>query len=321
MATLKHPQITILTENGETVKAQAPVIISASRATDVPAFFSDWFFNRVKSGYVKWRNPFNGVDCYVSFANIRFIVFWSKNPKPLLPYLHELKERGIGCYIQFTLNDYETDGLEPHVPALDERIDTFKQLVEHLGKGGVVWRFDPLLITDEISIDTLLKKIEYVGDRLNNYTEKLVFSFADISTYSKVRRNLQIAGVKYYDWNEELMNEFASRLNKMNRERWSYSLATCAESINLEQYGIEHNRCIDPELISHLSPDDGMLQQFLYSAKKDGGQRKWCGCILSKDIGSYNTCAHGCKYCYANTSPQSALLNLVRHNSKSETII
>lgn len=321
MVTLKHPQIIILTENDETVKAQAPVVISASRATDVPAFFSDWFFNRLKCGYVKWRNPFNGFDSYVSFANTRFIVFWSKNPKPLLPYIHELKERGIGCYIQFTLNNYECEGLEPNVPALIERIKTFRQLVEQLGVGSVVWRFDPLILTDVVTFDTLLEKIGHIGDQLHGYTEKLVFSFADITTYSKVRRNLKIAGVQYHDWNETQMNEFADRLCEMNHERWNYSLATCAESIALEQYGIEHNRCIDPELIARLAPNDQKLQQFLYSAKKDVGQRKWCGCILAKDIGSYNTCAHGCKYCYANTSPQSALQCMARHNPKSETII
>ena len=249
------------------------------------------------------------------------MVFWSKNPKPLLPYLHELKERGIGCYIQFTLNDYETEGIEPNVPTLAERIETFRQLVEQLGAGSVVWRFDPLILTNEITIDALLEKIAHIGDQLHGYTEKLVFSFADISTYPKVRRNLQIAGVKYLDWNEELMTDFACRLSKMNRERWNYSLATCAESFTLEQYGIGHNRCIDPELISRLAPNDANLQQFLFSSKKDGGQRKWCCCILSKDIGSYNTCAHGCKYCYANTSPQSASLNIARHDPKSETII
>lgn len=306
MATLKHPQATILTDNGETVKALAPVVISASRATDVPAFFSDWFFNRLKCGYVKWRNPFNGVGSYVSFTNTRFIVFWSKNPKPLLPHLAELKKRGIGCYIQFTLNDYEKEDLEPNVPELAERIETFQQFVDQFGKGSVIQRFDPLILTDTISIDNLLDKIANIGDQLHGYTEKLVFSFADIVTYPKVRHNLTRAGVKYMDWDEELMNEFASELSRMNLERWNYTLSTCAECIDLGQYGIEHSRCIDPELIMRLSPNDVVLQQFLSSVRKDTGQRKMCGCILAKDIGTYNTCAHGCKYCYANTTPQSA---------------
>lgn len=303
MAAIKHQNIKLLTENGETVSALSPVIVSASRATDVPAFFSDWFFNRLRCGYAKWRNPFNGVESFVSFANTRFIVFWSKNPRPLLPHLGELKERGIGCYVQFTLNDYEKEGLEPNVPALSERIETFQRFVDLLGKGSVVWRFDPLVLTDAITIDNLLEMIANIGDQLLGYTDKLVFSFADIAIYPKVRQNLYRAGVKYRDWDEELMNEFASKLSLMNHKRWNYTLATCAESISLQQYGIEHNRCIDPELIARLAPDDSTLQQFLYSAKKDGGQRKWCGCILAKDIGHYNTCTHGCLYCYATPLP------------------
>ena len=105
-----------------------PDIISASRSTDIPAFYADWFFHRLETGYSVWNNPFNGKKSYISYRNTRFIVFWSKNPKPLLPYLPILKERGIGCYIQFTLNDYEEDGLETGVPPLTERIETFRTL-------------------------------------------------------------------------------------------------------------------------------------------------------------------------------------------------
>ena len=153
----------ILKENGELVDAQVPIIVSASRSTDIPAFYADWFFHRLKVGYSAWTNPFNGVKGYVSYENTRFIVFWSKNPRPLLPHLDYLKERNIGCYIQYTLNDYEQEGLERGVPPLNERIDTFKALVGKLGKGRVIWRFDPLMLTDDIDIDLLLAKIEHIG--------------------------------------------------------------------------------------------------------------------------------------------------------------
>ena len=318
---MKHSKINILTNRGETVSAMAPVIISASRATDIPAFYSDWFFNRLEKGYVVWRNPFNGANSYVSFSDTRFIVFWSKNPAPLLPHLQALQERGIGCYIQFTLNDYVRDALEPNVPSLQHRIDTFKQLVERLGPGSVVWRFDPLLLTDSITIEDLLRRIGAIGDQLAGYSEKLVFSFADISSYRRVPVNLQNSGIKYREWDEASMIEFASRLSEMNTRRWKYTLSTCAEHIDLEQFGIEHNRCIDPLLIARLKGDDKALTDFLASAKRDPGQRKLCGCILSKDIGSYNTCAHGCVYCYANTSPAQAAINRGHHNPLSETIV
>lgn len=305
----KHQTISIRNDNGTEVMAQAPLIISASRATDIPAFYADWFFRRLDMGYVRWRNPFSGQDSYVSFDNTRFIVFWSKNPAPLLSHLSRLKERRIGCYIQYTLNDYESEGLEPNVPTLTQRIDTFRRLVDALGMRAVVWRFDPLILTASLNIDTLLRKIARIADALVGYTEKLVFSFADIESYKKVSRNLRQSGINYREWNEASMREFASRLSTLNRDNWNFRLATCAEGIDLSEYGIEHNRCIDPELISRLAPDDSVLQNFLYNAKGDSGQRKACGCILSKDIGAYNTCPHGCLYCYANISPASAGAN------------
>lgn len=279
------------------------MIVSASRATDIPAFFSPWFFDRLDKGYCVWKNPYNGKDSYVSFAKTRFIVFWSKNPTSLLPYLPRLKERGLGFYIQYSLNDYEEEGLEPNVPKLTDRIDTFKHIVDTYGLGSVVWRFDPLILTDKIRIGELLEKIQRCAQELIGYTEKLVFSFADIAGYKKVGPNLQRAGVNYREWTERSMLEFADGLHKLNLP---FKLATCAEPINLSIYGIEHNHCINPELISRLAPDDPLLQMWLFGASKDPGQRKACGCILSKDIGQYNTCSHGCLYCYATNTPASA---------------
>ncbi len=228
---MKHQTISIRDDNGAEVSTHAPLIISASRATDIPAFYADWFFRRLEKGYVRWRNPFSGQNSYVSFGNTRFIVFWSKNPAPLLPFLPTLKKRGIGCYIQYTLNDYETEGLEPNVSPLAQRIDTFRRLVDALGIGAVVWRFDPLILTDKTNIDTLLDKITHIGNILAGYTEKLVFSFADIDSYKKVSRNLRQSGINYREWDEESMCGFASRLSTLNRNNGNLRLATCAERI------------------------------------------------------------------------------------------
>lgn len=320
---MRHKKIQILTDSGERVIAHAPIIVSASRATDIPAFYTKWFFDRLKKGYVVWLNPFSGQPSYISFDNTRFIVFWSKNPKPLIPYLSELKERGIGTYIQYTLNDYVDEKFEPNLPSLNDRIATFQKLVEYLGQGSVVWRFDPLILSDNITIENLLDKISHIADKLAGYTEKLVFSFADIASYKKVARNMQLERVVYREWDEPAMLEFASRLSELNKSKWGYQLATCSETIPLEKFGIAHNRCIDPDLISRLAPNDAELNNFLANAKTDKGQRKMCGCILSKDIGSYNTCPHGCVYCYANTSPFSARQNFMKHKSNSplESII
>lgn len=336
-------------ENGELVEMQVPTIVSASRSTDIPAFYADWFFHRLKVGYSAWTNPFNGVRGYVSYKNTRFIIFWSKNPRPLLKHLDYLKERNIGCYIQYTLNDYEQEGLERGVRPLAERIDTFKLLVDKLGKGRVIWRFDPLLLTDDISIDALLFKIERIGDQLQGYTEKLVFSYADILSYRKVKANLEKNHIPYHEWTEPQMLEFAKRLAELNK-KWGYTLATCGEKIDLKKFGIEHNHCVDYDLIVRLSSEDKELMNFIGAvikkrrynlfgepeplpasvillpsnryAIKDGGQRDFCGCMRSKDIGEYNTCPHLCEYCYANTTKELALQNWKRHqeNKDSETI-
>lgn len=347
-------KIQIKRENGETVDAQAPIIVSASRSTDIPAFYADWFFHRLKVGYSAWTNPFNGVKSYVSYQNTRFIVFWSKNPRPLLDHLDYLKERNIGCYIQYTLNDYEKEKLEQGVPTLQQRIDTFKQLVDKLGKGRVVWRFDPLILTDDISIDSLLSKIEHIGDLLQGYTEKLVFSYADILSYRKVKTNLEKSHIPYYEWTEPQMLDFAERLAELNK-KWGYTLATCGEKVDLLQFGIEHNHCVDDNLMIRFAYDDKALMDFLkvktfpmptsdifgnseplppdaivlpnntyatHGDNRDKGQRLFCGCIVSKDIGEYNTCPHLCEYCYANTSKEIAVRNFksYQNNSLGETI-
>lgn len=348
-----HPE-NLPRENGEIVPMQTPEVVSASRSTDIPAFYADWFFHRLKVGYSAWTNPFNGAKIYVSYKNTRFIVFWSKNPHPLLKHLNYLKEKNIGCYIQYSLNDYEEEKLELNVPPIQFRIDTFKQLVDKLGIGHVIWRYDPLVLTDEINIDKLLSKIERIGDQLQGYTEKLVFSYADIFSYRKVKANLEKNKIAYQDWTEPTMIEFAERLAELNK-KWGYTLATCGEKIDLSQYGIQHNHCIDDELMIRFAYNDKKLMDFLdvhthpmpsanifgdtdplppnaiilpnntYVTRgdnRDKGQREYCGCMKSKDIGEYNTCVHLCEYCYANTSKEAAKANWKRHleNKESETI-
>lgn len=348
-------KVTQQRENGEFVEMQAPVVVSASRSTDIPAFYADWFFHRLDVGYSAWTNPFNGVRTCVSYHNTRFIVFWSKNPKPLLSHLPTLKDKGIGCYVQYTLNDYEGEGHERSVPPLNERIETFKRLVDVLGKGHVVWRFDPLMLTETIGIDDLLAKVEHIADQLAGYTEKLVFSFADIVSFRRVQSNLQKAGVRYEDWSEAQMHNFARRLSALNANKWALEIATCGERIDLSPYGVRKNHCVDDDLIIRLAHGDDVLMKHLKVEKKDlpqpdlfgqtdpipedaiilpggqyathgnnrdNGQREFCGCIKSKDIGEYNTCTHGCEYCYANASKEAAAANYRLHlaDPLSETI-
>lgn len=347
-------KIQILNEAGVKVDAQSPVIVSASRSTDIPAFYAKWFINRIKKGHIVWYNPFNQKPLYVSFKNCKAIVFWTKNPIPLIPYLNELDKIGIHYYFQYTLNDYEKELFEPNVPALEKRINTFRKLSNLIGKERAIWRFDPIIVTPQLTPREILKRIWAIGNQLKGYTDKLVFSFIDIKSYRKVQRNLVKESSMFKKEtiaNSELttsqMNEIAEGLMKIREhwrtEGWEISLATCAEEINLEKYNISHNRCIDGELMKKLFAEDKELIYYLNYGKlpekntlfgdqldkiplsaeklKDKGQRKACGCMISKDIGMYNTCSHLCTYCYANTSKETVIKNMKLHNENNESII
>lgn len=326
----------ITLDDGAKVEAQTPIIISASRSTDIPTFYTEWFVNRWKTGYIKWINPFNNKPLYISFKNTRVVVFWTKNPRPMFEYLDFLDANIPNYYFQFSLNDYDKEGFEAKVPKVQNRIKTFIELSNKLGKQRVVWRYDPLILTDTITIAELLKRIQNIGEQLKDYTEKLVFSFVDINIYKKVENNLKKEQVNYIEWSEELMIEFAQGLYQLTKD-WGLKLGTCTEKIDLGKYNIVHNKCIDDDLMIELFSHDKVLMNFLGVEQadlfsdgkivktkklKDKGQREDCGCIMSKDIGAYNTCPHECNYCYANSSKELAKKNYQLHlqNQNSETI-
>lgn len=345
-------KMVIKTDQGKMVEAIVPVIISASRSTDIPAFYAKWFFNRLAKGYCVWYNPFNQQPMYISFKNCKVVVFWTKNPEPIIPYLPELDKRGIHYYFQVTLNDYEHEGFEPNVPSIAKRIETFRRLSSLIGKERVIWRFDPMIVTSELTPRMLLTKIWHIGNELKGYTDKLVFSFVDVKAYRKVQNNL-VKETPYYTKENVVQAEMADAqrteivegLVKIReiwkQDGWNLEMATCAEEVDLEKYGISHNRCIDGELMERIFAEDKELVYYLHTGKlperdmfgeipplptktkdmKDKGQRKICGCMISKDIGMYNTCRHLCVYCYANTSKEVVLKNRDKHNDESESII
>lgn len=313
---MSWPTQTITLNDGRQVDAKLPVILSASRATDIPAFYMDWFMKQLKQGYTSWKNPYNGKHYWYSFERTRVIVFWSKNPAPLIPYINCIHQMGYRFYLQFTLNDYEQENYEPGLPPLQERIATFKHLAALLGPDYVVWRFDPLFLTHDVTIPDLLRRIDKTGNALYGHTKRLTFSFADIEKYRKVKRNLQKLCVTYKTWNEAMRQDFARQLHALNKQ-WHYELTTCAEPDSFAHFGISPGKCVDDGLMAKLFYDDKPLmdflgrngQQMLFNQSgnplKDKGQRKSCNCIVSKDIGQYNTCKHGCVYCYANQYQQA----------------
>ena len=244
--------------DGTKVLAQMPVIVSASRSTDVPAFYADWFMERLKSGYVKWFNPFNGLPLYVGFRKTRLIVFWSKNPRPMLAYLEELDRLIPNYYFQFTLNDYDAERIEPHVPPVSARVETFRQLSERLGCDRVVWRFDPLILTDKLGVKDLLEKVKRLGDQIAPLTSRLVFSFIDIAAYKKVAANMERGGVQAREFTPDEMEEMAAGIGSLVKE-WGITAGTCGELRDLDRYGIEHNRCVDDRLIMKCFHHDHAL--------------------------------------------------------------
>ncbi len=343
----------IVNQKGQKVEASVPVIISASRSTDIPAFYAKWFFNRLAKGYCVWYNPFNAQQkMYISFKNCKVVVFWTKNPEPIIPYLSELDKRGIHYYFQVTLNDYMQEGFEPNVPPVAKRIETFKKLSQQIGKEKVIWRFDPLIVTSQLTPHMLLTKIWHIGNELKGYTDKLVFSFVDVKAYRKVQSNLvketpffNKENVAQAEMTDAQRTEIVEGLVKLRDiwklDGWDLQLATCAEELDLKKYSIEQNRCIDGELMKRIFAEDKELVYYLHTGRlpehdmfgeippipektknlKDKGQRKVCGCMISKDIGMYNTCRHFCVYCYANTSKEVVLKNMDKHNDESESII
>ncbi|MBR1494034.1 MAG: DUF1848 domain-containing protein [Acidaminococcaceae bacterium] len=282
------------------------MIISASRKTDIPAFFSEWFINRIREGYVYSRNPMNSyqiskipltpdvVDC---------IVFWTKNPIPMIQRLVELKD--YTYYFQFTLTGYGKD-MELNLPDKKRKlIPAFKQLSEKIGSERIIWRYDPIAFNEKYTPEYHIKAYSHIAGELKGYTKKSVISFVDI--YHKIQKNMQEMNIT--ETSDETMYSFAQKLYDIAGKN-EMVLATCAEKIDLASIGIEHNACIDGKMIERLCRGN-------IKAKKDLSQRAECQCVESRDVGSYNTCSHGCKYCYANYSGKVLKKNLAKYDSKS----
>lgn len=282
------------------------MILSVSRRTDIPAFFAKWFINRIREGYVFVRNPMNYhqiSNIVLSAEKLDCIVFWTKNARPIFPYLCEI-QKSYPFYFQYTLNAYGQD-IEPNLPSIQDKTDALKTLSNNIGKDKVIWRYDPIFLSSKYDIEWHLNNFEKLAETLSGYVESCVFSFFD--AYPKVLKNIKGYGVR--TCNNEEANFLANKLATIGRKN-NLKLKTCAESIDLENYGIEHGKCIDPELISKIIGCS-------INAIKDKNQRTECGCIESIDIGQYNTCQHNCRYCYANFNLKSVQTFNLQHSFES----
>ena len=286
-----------------------PVIISASRATDIPAYYGEWFVNRLRAGYCHWVNPFNREINQVSFARTRAIVFWTKNAIPFSGRLPEIDASGKGYYFTYSLNDYDAEKWEPNIPPLSARIENFLSLSEKIGTDRVIWRFDPLMLADNLDADALLERIERIGARIFRHTRKLIVSFVDIAAYKKVQRNLKLSEPGIRECSDTEITKLITGIGRM-ANNWCIKAATCSESGDYTRLGVEPAACVDGVLLRKLFPRDSELLEYLSPPRaknlftgeyhdvnqvmKDRGQRGNCGCVVSKDIGYYDSCPAGC---------------------------
>lgn len=280
------------------------MLISASRRTDIPALYPEWFMNRLRAGEVLVPNPYNRKKIsrvLLSPDTVDCIVFWTKNPEPMIPYLREIENLGYSYYFQMTITDYEAD-MEPGVPGTEESIATFLLLSEMIGKKHMDWRFDPIILSDKYSIDYHADRFETMCQWMHMAASRCIISFVD--PYKE--------GC-FKGMETEEMEEVAGRLAQI-AARYKLPLFTCAEKINLSKYGIEHGACIDRERIREVIG-------YKLDLKKDSGQRLECRCAESIDIGMYDTCINGCRYCYATGTPESAKKKHQQHDPKSPILI
>ena len=285
------------------------MIVSVSRRTDIPAFYTEWFFNRLKEGYVYVQNPFNtkqiskvdltpkSVDCFV---------FWTKNAEPMLARLDELKDYKF--YFQFTITGYGRD-VERGIKDKKAIIESFKDLSKKIGKERVILRYDPILLSKKYTIERHIALFERLCSQLSGYTQKCVISFVDL--YKKTERNTKMLNLKPITIED--MRKIADEFSKI-ASKYDITLETCSESVDLSDFGIKKGKCID----------DGLIERLLgckLKVGKDKTQRDVCGCVASVDIGQYNTCRHHCAYCYANFNYETVENNIILHDVHSPMLI
>ena len=293
------------------------MIISASRRTDIPAFYAQWFINRIRAGWCLVPNPLNYNQLsYVSLKpeDVDAIVFWSKNPAPIIHYLTELNSRGFRYYFQFAVNDYPT-ALEPRIPSLDERIRTFHKISNHLGPTRIIWRYDPIIISNRTPPGFHIDKFANIATALRGYTRRVMVSLVDF--YQKTNHRLSTLESKGFLFDREAADsqrvwdlfKDLSAIAKYNE----MEIFTCAEERDFSNAGVPPGRCIDGALLQQLWSLHG-------HTKKDPTQRAACLCVVSKDIGINDTCIHGCPYCYSTHNLTIAKLRYSEHDPESPVI-
>jgi hypothetical protein len=302
------------------------MIISASRRTDIPAFYARWFINRVRAGFCISPNPFNpqqAAPISLAVEDVQVIVFWTRNPRPLFPYLDELDRAGYRYYFQYTLMDNPRP-VDPYCPRLPAALDTFRRLADRVGAQRVIWRYDPILFSEQTTPDFHRRAYRQIAEALRGYSQRSVISLAD--AYAKTRKRLaalaaqgfqvQPATRQMEDGSLALAagaGEMLADLAAISRQN-GMQMVSCAEELDLQAHGILPGKCVDDQWIQHVFGLE-------VTHSKDANQRKACGCVTSKDIGMYDSCLFGCAYCYATSDFVRARENYRRHDPHAPQLV
>jgi hypothetical protein len=284
------------------------MILNTGGRTDTVQYYSEWLLNRFKEGFVYSRNPFypSKVSKYeLSPDKIDCVVFCSKNYEPILERLHEITDK-YNTYFHYTITAYEKD-IEPRVPSIEKSIETLLKLEQIVGSKRIAWRYDPVLLTKKYSIDYHLKTYENMANRLSGHIDRCIFSFIQI--YKKLKTNMPEARELIYEEKDLIAKGLGSIAKKYN-----IHLQTCATNGDFQKYGIFPSGCMTLEIL-------GKANNISFKKLKHNGMRKYCNCIESRDIGAYNTCPNGCRYCYANASHEKAIENYKCHDKNSPILL
>lgn len=283
------------------------MILNTGLRTDIPGFFSEWFYNRIDEGFVYVRNPYAKNQIYSYRLDpelIDCIIFCTKNPKPMFENLEKIDK--FNQYWHITITPYEKE-IEPNVPPINDVLESFKYLSKKLGKENVTLRYDPIFINEKYTLEKHIESFEYIINSLSGYTTEAIISFIDL--YEKTKRNFPQAREVTKDERLKIGKEFA-RIGNENNIR----IKTCVEGTELDKFGIDSSGCMTKEVIERAINKN-------LNIPKQKARNGECYCLLNNDIGEYNTCDHGCLYCYANSNKRLVKRNLKLHDPKSPILI
>lgn len=284
------------------------MIINTGGRTDTVQYYTDWLLNRFNEGYVLSRNPLfpNKVTRYeLTPDKVDCVVFCSKNYAPILPRIQEITDK-FNTYFHYTITAYGKD-IEPGVPTIDESIETLIKLSKIVGKQRISWRYDPVLLTEKYTIERHLETFEYMAEKIAPYIDRCVFSFVEM--YKKLEYNMP----EIIPMNENDIKKIAQGLGSIAK-KYDIHIQTCGTNGDFSEYDIHSSGCMTLDILEKAN-------EIEFKKLKHKGMRQGCHCIESRDIGAYNTCLNGCKYCYANQKPQKAFDNYKYHNPNSPLLL